>query len=244
MKQCLTCKSIFKEENELFQYCSLKCANKIINCLHCGKEFIKSRTQKYCSLKCYNYTAYVDRPLIHIICAACKKEVEVVNTGHRKYCSNECMQSGKYRKSEKAKLVNQLSEIDKHYYSGLIESEGSILFVARETTRGFTTHLRFSISNTDLSILTSWAEAINVFKITDMRQETGKHKKCYIWQTYGAVAEAILKQFSGILIDKEKQCTLALEFQEAMRNPSSKQNKELQNDYLLKMRQLNKRGRS
>ena len=99
----------------------LKVHKMKLNCLNCGKEIRKAKSQveagegKYCSRSCYAQAQKGKDPFVgkvrgskkrvrvQIDCAVCGKRFETVPSkiGVRKYCSNSC-----YLKDHKAKVEN------------------------------------------------------------------------------------------------------------------------------------------
>src|SRR3990167_6345123 len=132
-----------------------------------------------------------------------------------------------------------MSNTEKAYLAGLIDGEGSIMLQIR---KGKVISTILSITNTDMDMLNWVKNTTGVGNINKQYDETEKRSASWFWRANGGAGEDILKQIFPFLITKKVQANLAIETQERLRNPALKADRLWQEEYRLKMKDLNKRG--
>lgn len=178
-------------------------------CEQCGKEFEptrgKNRVQKYCSRECYHqstvgHVAYnvVDHPIV--VCARCGKEFETGGRGKpttQRFCSKQCQAFARVRKPK----TNEMTVAQAAYLAGLVDGEGSIIAVKRNSEGRHT--WRLQVANTQLPLLDWCIEATGVGTIvTSQRRASEKHQLGSWWQCYSWNAYDVLRQIAPYMIIK------------------------------------------
>ena len=218
-------------------------------CKKCSKAFneypsqIKVGRGKYCSRKCQHEDRHEKSKEVKI-CLACGKKYEVGGRQRKgirgsrnaRLCSDECQRKARYRKCA---MPNKMSNTEKAYLAGLIDGEGSIMLQIR---KGKVISTILSITNTDMDMLNWVKNTTGVGNINKQYDETEKRSASWFWRANGGAGEDILKQIFPFLITKKVQANLAIETQERLRNPALKADRLWQEEYRLKMKDLNKRG--
>lgn len=151
-------------------------------------------------------------------------------------CSITCQQTSRFRRGA---VAETLDPSDAAYLAGLIDGEGSIMLTNRAT---HSVHIRLSISNTHMPVLEWTAATTNVGAIYRHREADELHKASYSWRCHGDGAESVIRQVEPFLHIKGPQARLALDHHAALRDPARKADRTWQQENLLRMKVMNRRG--
>lgn len=103
-------------------------------------------------------------------------------------------------------------------------------------------HIRLTIANTDRGLLDWVLETCDVGAIYQHREATKLHKASYSWRCHGDGAESLIQQMLPYLLVKREQAELALDLHVRLRVPALKADRTWQQEYRLRMKELNRRG--
>src|SRR5690242_18139412 len=108
---------------------------------------------------------------------------------------------------------SQLKETDKAYLAGIIDGEGSITILHRNSHKGnpVPRTMRLQVYNTNKEII-DWL--LSKFGGMSYKSNRGKNKPVMEWYVSANNASDILKLALNYLIIKKNQAVLAIEFQE------------------------------
>lgn len=269
LKRCKICGKVFSADKRERIFCSRGCSHldkrgnprltgrprgrRIkVECRVCGKtiDATPGRIPKYCGRECYDAArlgrprgAY--KPPEERLCIVCGKEFLVGGRGFppksQKSCSGECQRASRYRHGARCK---PLTECEAAYMAGIFDGEGSIVLHARNWAHCKSIGLKAMVSNTYVPLLNWMRERTKVGYVhVHQRGEGNGWKDMGVWQINAEAAESFLRQLLPFLIVKRAQAELALSFQERIRVPALKAQREWQAEYLERMRELNRRGR-
>lgn len=222
-------------------------------CARCGNEFTRTtegperwERRRHCSRQCWAASLVgVERPEIRkrrtLQCAACGQPFEVggraPHRGNASFCSRRCAANARWRTGSRA---NPLTQVQAAYLAGLIDGEGSIMLYRR----GDGSAMRLAITNTYRPVL-EWCQATcGVGNIVDVKatHDAAKHKAQRIWLVNSQAAASVLEQIEPYLIIKKEQAQLAIEFQQKLKVPKEKADKEWQEQWRQRLRAMNARG--
>jgi len=222
----------------------------VTTCEHCGRSFAAGRSsQRFCSRAC---AAVVRGQLLQrrelLICPVCGDGFEVGGrTGRRAdrsvTCSLECAARARYRSGATAAA---LKPVDAAYLAGLLDGEGSIMLYLRRDVVA----MRIAITNTHVGVLEWIVSKTEVGKVQNQYPErpselNGREfirKATYNWHCNADAAYSVLQQIRPFLKIKGEQADLAMETQDRLRVPGLKADRSWQNEYRLRMKELNRRG--
>ena len=127
---------------------------------------------------------------------------------------------------------------DAIYLAAFVDGEGSVMLGARRDTAS----VILSVSNTKRVVLDWMLKATSVGRVQRQREATAKTATSFFWRCTGDAAESVLSQIASHLKLKRLQADLAITFQTRLRDPALKADRTWQQDYLTRMRALNRRG--
>jgi hypothetical protein len=215
---------------------------QILKCSYCNKEFERDYHlygNTYCSIECYRKSRKgKERPEFRKRfikkCVVCEKDFEVGGrAGSKKkiFCSVECQRIARYRTGSKCKTITR---DEANYIAGFLDGEGSIMINRRcDNKNSFGLRLAFAQSVKGQNILEWIHEKIGVGNIN-------KKGLCGLFLMCNSeAAETLLKQIVNYLILKKPQAELAIKFQENLRIPALKADRNWQKECYDKMKILN-----
>jgi hypothetical protein len=173
-------------------------------------------------------------------CLACGTDYEVGGRHGRKlastFCSRKCHQQSRYRKGTQC---NELSTADAAYIAGFIDGEGTIMLIDRANG---SVGLLVTIANTKRPVM-DWIVAVTgVGRNFTRSPRNPKHATAYWWQASGEAGASVLTQIYPYLKIKHEHARMAMGFQERLRVPALKADRSWQQEYRLRMKELNRRG--
>jgi len=180
-------------------------------CEQCGKEFAPARgpnrVQKYCSKACYHQAQKGHGPYnavkpVSVICAWCGKSFETGGRGRPKtstlFCSRQCQAYARVKEHH----VKEMSIAQAAYLAGLVDGEGSIIAVKRNSEGRHT--WRLQVANTKLPLLSWCIEVTGVGTIVTTKSRNDKHQDGHWWQCYSWNAYDVLRQIVPYMIIKRE----------------------------------------
>lgn len=173
-------------------------------------------------------------------CLACGNDFGVGGRGgsklHATYCSRECHQRSRYRKGLQC---NDLSVADAAYIAGFIDGEGTVMLISRANG---SVGLLVTVANTKRPVMDWLTETVGVGRTHTRSERNPKHAAGYWWQASGEAAASVLTQIRPYLKVKHEQAQLGMDFQDRLRTPALKADRSWQQEYRLRMKELNRRG--
>lgn len=138
-------------------------------------------------------------------------------------------------KRTKAKL-RTMSLSERAYLAGIVDGEGTIGIYSRRIGRSMPA-LFVKVSNTSIALI-NWLQ----FKVggSISSPQLSRHpngKPVYVWRSGGVLAFKITRSILPLLVVKDRQARLALEFMKRRWESA-----EIADSYCAKMKALNKRG--
>lgn len=213
-------------------------------CETCGNEFTADKPgRKYCRRACYT-KAQTGAARLSMRkresreCLVCGKVFEVggrAKDRSQETCSSACGNLTRYRHGS---VSLALHPTDAAYIAGIIDGEGSIMVLPK---RG-TCIIKVSVSNTYQPLVDWLQEVTGVGSVVVQRRASERHSECRYWQCYSDAAGSILKQILPHLRIKRAQAELALSVQERLHDPKLKADRTWQQEAIIQMQAMNKRG--
>lgn len=102
--------------------------------------------------------------------------------------------------------------------------------------------LALMVSNTYVPLLEWVVEQTGVGHIQNTREANERHKASYFWRCNSDAADSVIRQIRPYLIVKAEQAELAILTQDGLRDPARKSDRSWQEDAVLTMKALNRRG--
>lgn len=216
-------------------------------CVQCGEVFEAEsyKNRKYCSRECfYNSRIGKSRPEIRIeqdikTCPVCGNDFLVGGRDYpnrkQTFCSINCQRLARYRSGSEA---NILSDTEAAYIAGFVDGEGSIMLTSRRDKAS----VKLSITNTDRRGIDWVATVTGIGNVNQQYERTNKRKATWFFHCNSDAAISIIKQILPYLKMKSAQAQLAIETQERLKDPALNANRTWQQEYITRMKKLNKRG--
>lgn len=174
-----------------------------------------------------------------LLCQACGKEFEsggrTGKDADTKFCSRRCAANARWRTGS---LARKLTPIEAAYLAGIIDGEGSIILYKR----GKGAALRLSVANTNPELIRWCVSMAGVGNVVRKESDNPRHKSSYLWLVNSQAAASVLEQIVVYLVIKVRQAEIAIEFQNRLKVPCHKADKEWQKQWRTEMRVLNRRG--
>lgn len=174
-----------------------------------------------------------------LLCQACGKAFESGGRTGRdaetRFCSRRCAADARWRTGS---VARELSAIQGAYLAGVIDGEGSIILYRR----GKGAALRLNVANTNLELVRWCVNTTGVGNIVRKKSENPRHKSSYLWLVNSQAAASVLKQILVYLVIKQRQAEIGIEFQNRLKVPSHKAEKEWQKQWRTVVQRLNRRG--
>lgn len=122
--------------------------------------------------------------------------------------------------------------------AGIVDGEGSIILSRRRKV----VILLVVISNTKRELLDWIAEKTGIGAVNNQYPTTEFRCASYAWRANAEAALTLLTHIKPYLVIKQRQAELAIDTQERLANPMFHADLTWQNDYITRMKELNKRG--
>lgn len=176
-------------------------------------------------------------------CVVCGGSFEVGGRGRPKraqrFCSNLCSGRARYRTGRTA---NTLTDAEAAYIAGFIDADGSFIIHGRYDGSD-SLAFRVSAGGTKASVFHWMAGVTGVGVVSKARRsQNPRHRDYYQWHANGDAAVSLARQLAPYLVLKREQCELGIAFQERLRTPALKADRAWQQEWRLRMRDLNARG--
>lgn len=179
-------------------------------CQICGKPFFilphRIKSAKYCSNVCRHKGH--ENPIIKKECEYCGKEFAAGGgrsqaKQSQKFCSRSCQ--GYARK--RMPISNDLSQGQAAYIAGIIDGEGSIIFLHKNKKRPT---IRLTVPNTSKALIDWLKRKTGTGSIIEKTGRKQNHSKQFIWSCYSQNAKKILEQCLPYLVVKKKLAEKAI----------------------------------
>lgn len=134
-----------------------------------------------------------------------------------------------------------MSAVDAAYLAGFIDGEGTVMLIRRANS---SVGLLLTIANTKRPVMDWVTTTTGVGRTFSRGPRNPKHAEAFWWQASGDAARSVLVQLLPNLRIKHEQATMAVEFQDRLRTPAVKADRTWQEEWRLRMKELNRRGGS
>lgn len=221
-------------------------------CEACGATFelaawaVRRGRGKYCSHACYAARSRGRakpslRKRTTKACVVCGTAFETggrAGSASKNFCSVECRRLGRYRTGRQCA---DLAPLDAAYLAGFWDGEGCFI-LHRRSGEGSTVAFRAAVVGTKESVI-RWVKAVTGIGTLVHRPSTNpKWAERWEWWVNGDGAESFTRQLLPYLKLKAEQARMGIDFQARLRDPALKADRAWQEEWRLRMRELNRRG--
>lgn len=220
-------------------------------CQNCGEPFdieewaIRQGRGKYCSQICSQADRHgprlAGRKRIIKQCVVCGKDFETGGRAgdvNKRFCGMECQRLGRYRSG---RVCNELDPMDASYLAGFWDGEGCFIIHGRNNNGG-SISFRVAAVGTKEVVIRWIQEVTGIGTIVHRPSTNAKWAQRWEWWVNGDGAESFARQMLPYLKLKPEQAALGIAFQERLRDPKFKADRSWQEEWRLRMREMNRRG--